>query len=440
MADSAAIGAFSLPPALRERVRAPAATPISPPRAGTSVVYLLRTCFRAHHNPALEVALRAAAALDVPLICVAVVEDTFPTNMRGANSISPPRRPTDRAAAFRLEALRELQPEFEARGTVLLVHVERDGCRPAVAMSLAAKARLVVTDEHFGVEPHASAVARVAQVGAPVWLCDCHCTVPSVLLSSAALSGGNAGFLRASAALRSKRLDALWLPPPAPPPPHPPPASLPSWSMDLSAATAIEDALAMPSRRDASVGRVRHTRGGPRAAAARWAAYVHGGGLRSYASHRNNPLANDGKGASRMSAYVNAGMICPYAMARDAAAARCEKYLSEFVGFRESSHLWCLLHPGEYAVASAAVPGWAREQMRRHSTGGDSGQARPTLEELEAGRSGDALWDDCQRCLVISGELHNNVSSHRPFGTSAGAAAHLSEGARVFFGRQTRPG
>jgi hypothetical protein len=41
-----------------------------------------------------------------------------------------------------------------------------------------------------------------------------------------------------------------------------------------------------------------------------------------------------------MSAYVNAGMIDPLRMARDALAAGAHKFLSEFVGFRESAHLW----------------------------------------------------------------------------------------------------
>ena len=48
-----------------------------------------------------------------------------------------------------------------ARETTL--PVERDGCRAAVCMSLAAKAALVVADEHYGVEPHAAAAGRAAQ-------------------------------------------------------------------------------------------------------------------------------------------------------------------------------------------------------------------------------------------------------------------------------------
>ena len=44
------------------------------------------------------------------------------------------------------------------------------------------------------------------QTGAPLWLCDVACTVPSVLLGAAALRGGNAAFLRATEALREERL------------------------------------------------------------------------------------------------------------------------------------------------------------------------------------------------------------------------------------------
>ena len=394
-----------LPPSLRERLRSTSGSDLPSPRDGKDfVLYVLRTAFRAASNPSLEVALRMASALGLPLVCVAVVED----------GVTPGRswRPTDRAAAFRLEALRELQPLFAARGTVLLVQVERDGCRAAVTMSLAFKAALVVTDEHFGIEPHATATRRLAQAAHnALWLCDCACTLPSRLLGSAALVGGNAGFLRATQKERTLRLtDAEWdFPPQAPPPPRgPPPAAAFAWSVDLGEAGALEAVLAAPSRRDASVGRVRHTRGGPSAARARWGAYVEGGGLKSYASHRNNPLAAEHRGASRMSAYVNAGMICPVAMARDALAAKSDKFLSEFVGFRESAHLWCLLHPGGYAVATVAVPAWARG-MLRHAAGGGGDAASPALADLESGHTGDPLWDDCQRSLVLAGELHNNL-------------------------------
>jgi hypothetical protein len=102
-----------------------------------------------------------------------------------------------------------------------------------------------------------------------------------------------------------------------------------------------------------------------------------------------------------MSAYVNCGMIDPLRMARDATRIS-EKFVSEFCGFRESAHLWCLRNPGAYLDASRAVPAWARNQLR-------ATDPAPDVEDLARGASGDAYWDDCQKCLVLSGELHNNV-------------------------------
>jgi deoxyribodipyrimidine photolyase len=370
------------------------------------VLYCLRTALRANGNPALETALHCSQSLNVPLLCVAVLEDTFPDCMARNGGLL--RRPTDRSVAFRLEALRELQPALASRGTTLYVHVEREGCRAAVAMSLAAKACLVIFDDHFGIQPHMDAADRIHRTGAPIWLCDTACTLPSVtLIHTGALSGGNAGFLRATAAAREARLRAADIVP-APAPRQPPPTPPPAWSVDLSPEGAIDELLAAPSRRDVSVGRSRHTRGGPRAALRRWMSYVDGGGLKQYAAHRNNPLATDGKGASRMSAYINSGMIDPMRIARDAQREKSDKFLSEFVGFRESAHLWCMLHPGGYANASTAVPAWAQGQLRS-AADPTPGVFSPSVLDLENGQSGDALWDDCQRCLVISGELHNNV-------------------------------
>ena len=63
---------------------------------------------------------------------------------------------------------------------------------------------------------------------------------------------------------------------------------------------------------------------------------------------------------------------------------------------------------GGYAVATVAVPAWARG-MLRHAAGGGGDAASPALADLESGHTGDPLWDDCQRSLVLAGELHNNL-------------------------------
>ena len=192
-----------LPTSLQERLRPQHGATLPAPRdAGAHVLYCMRTAYRSAANPSLETALRVANELRVPLLCLAVLEDSFPAGLARIGM-----RPTDRATAFRLEALRELQPEIAARGSVLLVHVERDGSRQAAAQSLAARARLVIVDDHFGIEPHMSFADKVRRTGAPTWLCDCACTVPARTLPAQALVGGNAGFLRATrdARRRSER-------------------------------------------------------------------------------------------------------------------------------------------------------------------------------------------------------------------------------------------
>ena len=427
--QSAVCGSTSVPWPLRERLRATHSfthrgAPLPPPRADRShVLYLLRSTFRVDSNPALDVALIMSRHLSLPLICVAEFPDTFPRSMD--DGMEPPRRPTNRETAFRLEALQELVKPLQARGCTLFVNVHRDGCRYQAELSMAAKAALVVCDEHFGIEPFVTATDRVARTGAPVWLCDTSCTVPSCILDKAALRGGNKMFLSATAALRKARLAPGWFPRPsaaasaaatavdaaAASPPRP------AWAVDLSTNTnAIATLLAAPSRRDVTVTRVRHTRGGPRAALKRWQRYLARGGLKTYARHRNDPLREDGRGGSRMSAYINTGMISPIMMARDATKRKSGKFLEELVGFRESACLWCLRHPRGYMNAIVAVPRWAQQQLAAPRGGGYSPDTNygsttttPELALLERGESGAARWDDCQRSLILAGELHNNV-------------------------------
>ena len=87
--------------------------------------------------------------------------------------------------------------------------------------------------------PHATSADGVAKTGAPVWLCDCHCTLPSAIVPTAALNGGNAAFLRATAAARVPRLQSSWFSPPALTLPQPPPSEPPPWSADLAAEGAV---------------------------------------------------------------------------------------------------------------------------------------------------------------------------------------------------------
>ena len=240
--------------------------------------------------------------------------------------------------------------------------------------------------------------------------------------------------------------------------PMEPSASLSSWRHDLSNLTADERTRWIAERYadaeailDMNSPAIAHTVGGESKAMGRWREFVQGGGLGRYAGSRNDPNAPCGisggngqwKGASRMSAYVNFGMADVMTMAVDATKARSTKYLDEFLTWRELSHAftfhscggdWSSV-PSQETVRAAPhdvsfasrhlIPQWARaalaaaDREQRASlssfvspplSSAAGGEEVPTIpDELSFGRTGDAFWDACQRHLVATGELHNNL-------------------------------
>ena len=120
-----------LPASLQERLRPQHGATLPAPRdAGAHVLYCMRTAYRSARTRRWKP--RCASPTSYACRCSAspCSRTRFQPGWRAIGM-----RPTDRATAFRLEALRELQPEIAARGSVLLVHVERDGCRQAAAQS-----------------------------------------------------------------------------------------------------------------------------------------------------------------------------------------------------------------------------------------------------------------------------------------------------------------
>ena len=71
-----------LPASLQERLRPQHGATLPAPRdAGAHVLYCMRTAYRSAANPSLETALRVANELRVPLLCLAVLEDSFPAGL-----------------------------------------------------------------------------------------------------------------------------------------------------------------------------------------------------------------------------------------------------------------------------------------------------------------------------------------------------------------------
>ena len=197
-------------------------------------------------------------------------------------------RPTDRATAFRLEALRELQPEIAARGSVLLVTssataAARRPRSPSPRGPGSSSSTIILASSRI-CRSRTRCGARARRPGSATAPAPCRLGRCRRRRSWAATRGSCARDARRA---RRARLAATPLAPARASLPPPPP---PAWHLDLSGEAAVDEVLAAPSRRDTSVGRVARTRGGPRAAVARWEAWVANDGLAGYAKRGNDPL------------------------------------------------------------------------------------------------------------------------------------------------------
>ena len=392
-----------LPPRLRERTRiVRAAGGLPGARAAAAgaegrrfVLYWARgVALRGHENPALDVAKLAAAALGLPLV---------------AHFGLPEKSSTARRHRFLLEGWAELARDLEAQGVVCTCHVARPGSRGPLHLTLAHRAALVVSDEPW-TNPylrHARQVAGAKGDGvAPLVLVDTQCVVPAGLVP---LRKDLRAFLFEAATkdLRKQRIDALyeevaWAAP-APAAAAAVRAALPFAPDDVSSDARIR-ALIQAATVDHRVAALPHTRGGASHAARRWEAWLRAGGLKTYAARRNNPL--DKGGSSRMSAYLNAGMASPFAVARTCkGASGSAKFKLEFQTWRELSYAFCFRRPATHNTL-AALPQWAQSSLKAHA--GDDRELLLTLEEIEACKTNEPLWNAMQQALAKTGELHNN--------------------------------
>jgi photolyase PhrII len=368
------------------RLRAVALNPAPCNEQARFVLYWMRTSVRAHENPALDAALALGESLGLPVFVYHALSERYPFA-------------SDRHHRFILEGARDVQREFAQRGIGYAFHLERPGHRGDHLVELAGRAAAVVT-ESFPWRPIRAWTRRVARASTVGMIgVDAACLVPMRQVPASARDRAFR-FRKATDALRNAALTA---PMQERVPEHAPfVPTLPFAPLDLDRADLA--ALVAACEIDHMVGPVPHTRGGSVAGYARWRAF-RDDGLRRYDRRRNDPLAD---GVSRLSPYLHYGQVSPFRIAREAAAcggSGAEKFLDELLIWREMSWAWC--YHTQDPDSLDALPAWARETLAAHAQ--DPRPARFDRETLARGRTGDALWDACQRSLLIHGELHNNL-------------------------------
>ena len=359
------------------------------PRAGGELIlYWMQTTHRAHDNFALEFAIAQANTLGLPLLVYHGLRPDYPWA-------------SDRLHTFILEAVVDLVVDFAARGIQYAFYLDPGtGHRPARSplVELAERAAVVVTD-HFPtfIVPRQTRALR-RKVETPVVAVDSCTVVPlrfhdrqhrTAVSIRPVLHAALPRFLRqvAPGEPRIRRQVALPFDPLVP------------------SAVGIPELLA-PLPIDHAVPAAREIRGGTRAGRARLATFL-AWGLPFYAESRGDPNAEHA--TSRLSPYLHFGNLSPHEVllaARDAGPAdQVDKFQDEALVWRELSYNFVHHDPRHRTVD--AIPGWARAELAK----GES-DPRPVLysdEELELGRTGDALWNAAQRAYLVDGWMHNTL-------------------------------
>lgn len=378
-----------LPSHLAERTRQLNA--ITSLNGGGPVVVWLKSSFRVHENPAIEVGASIAHQYGLPLLIYHGIDERYPhASLRHHNML--------------LEAAIDMDENCRKSGLRYVLHLAREGHRQPVLKEFSQTASCIVTDM-FPLPPWTEWLETISKSAkGPVFDVDCHCVVPMPLFGKSVDRPYK--YRDATKRLRKKRLQASW--PVFDVQAEQYTGELPFEPVDI--ANRIKDpnqriALLQECNIDPTVLPIWDVRGGENAALQKWQKFFDKG-LNGYARRRNN--AADSTGVSRLSHAFHYGFLSPMRVAREAAAVgtkSADKYLDELLVFRE--HAWHHIYAVPEPYASSNLPDWAKQSWR--DTRDDP---RPTLlsqQQLESATSPFELWNLCQQSLVRHGELHNNL-------------------------------
>jgi len=127
--------------------------------------------------------------------------------------------------------------------------------------------------------------------------------------------------------------------------------------------------------------------------------------LRRYARDKNEPAAH---ATSNVSAHLHFGQLSALeiglAVKEHAAEHKliADEYLEELVVRRELAFNYALHVNAPACLAN--LPDWARETLRQHA--GDKRDPSYTYEQFATAETHDALWNACQREMLLRGTIH----------------------------------
>ena len=347
---------------------------------GKYVVYWMQQSQRAVANPALEVAIRRANDLDMPIVVAFGLDASYPDANR-------------RHFAFMLEGLAETARTLSKRRIKLVV---RNGSPPDVIGRLAADAALVVCDRGYlrHQRDWRQSVADAAE--------SCVMQVEGDVVVPVETASDKREW--AARTIRKKinnARDDFLASPAAAEPYH---SSLPlhlTGDVDVRDWQSVLDQLSI----DNSVGEVDRFTPGTSAAQSRLTSFLRSG-LVGYADARSDPSKPN---TSELSPYLHFGQISPVEIAQKVQRAGGPSdedkasFLEELIVRRE---LACnFVYYTEDYDSYRCLPDWARETLSEHAD--DERETRYTRSELEAAETDDPYWNAAMQEMLKTGYMHN---------------------------------
>lgn len=355
---------------------------------GRYVLYWMQMFKRTSRNHALTWAIRKANELKMPLVVYEGLKYYYPWA-------------SDRLHTFILEGIEEKRREFERLGIKYIFFLQKDESSPKNTVAKLAKdAALIVTDDFpcFIIPGHNRRIAERAEIA--VHAVDSNGVIPMSKFDKEEY---------AAYTIRPK-INKL----------------LPSYLAPIAEETVETDGTGIDI--DADFETLVTAKNIPELVSAcdidhsvKPSQVYHGGTangrerlkkfvseiLPDYDKARSKP---DRDGSSRLSAYLHFGFLSPLEIAlavqnADAPQESKDAYLEELIVRRELSYNMTRHNPKYDSLE--ALPAWVHKSMRAHTD--DDRQFNYSLEELEAGKTHDELWNAAQREMVVTGEMHNYV-------------------------------
>ncbi len=370
---------------MESRIRSLNDAPIR--RDAKFVLYWSQMNRRVEHNHALAHAVELGNRLKLPVLFYEALGCTYPY----AN---------DRMHTFLVEGVPETAKRARQLGLGYLFYLRKAKSDPNnLLYRLAGQAAAIVTDDYpvFVAAGHnASAPARV---GIPYLAVDSSCIVPMNVMEK-----------REYAAYTIRPKITRMLPRFLKPVEMEPVAvrwtlnDFPGSELHTEVTDATVADLVASCDIDHSVKPSTAFRGGRLAAEALLRHFVEQN-LRRYANGRNEPAQH---ATSNMSPYLHFGHISGLEVAltvRDYAAAHKlmdAEYLEELIVRRELAFNFCRFSPNPQLFAN--LPDWAQKTLRQHER--DPRNPVYSREEFELARTHDALWNACQKEMLLRGKIH----------------------------------